>query len=85
MKNPRAGSATLADESDARTGSLLVINVASHADVDAFAFAPAEPYKNNAGLLFLYGIAYARRSVEPCRSADKLREQLIARLSRAST
>ena len=41
------GGATLADDSDARTGSLLIINVRSRAEADAF--AAAEPF-NRAGL-----------------------------------
>lgn len=41
------GGATLADESDARTGSLLIINVPSRAEADAF--AAGEPF-GRAGL-----------------------------------
>ena len=37
------GGATLADDSDARLGSLLVINVPSRADADAFAGGNGTP------------------------------------------
>lgn len=52
------GGATLADESDARTGSLLVINVPSRADADAF--AAGEPF-NKAGLFSSYTVSRMRR------------------------
>ena len=52
------GGATLADESDARTGSLLVINVASRAEADAF--AAGEPF-NRAGLFSAYTVSRMRR------------------------
>lgn len=52
------GGATLADESDARTGSLLVINVPSRAEADAF--AAGEPF-NRAGLFSSYTVSRMRR------------------------
>jgi uncharacterized protein YciI len=52
------GGATLADKSDARTGSLLVINVPSRADADAF--AAGEPF-NKAGLFSSYTVSRMRR------------------------
>ena len=52
------GGATLADESDARTGSLLVINVPSRADADAF--ASNEPF-NKAGLFSSHTVSRMRR------------------------
>lgn len=52
------GGATLADESDARTGSLLVINVPSRTDADAF--AAGEPF-NKAGLFSSYTVSRMRR------------------------
>ena len=52
------GGATLADESDARTGSLLVIHVASRADADNF--AAGEPF-NKAGLFKSYTVTRMRR------------------------
>jgi uncharacterized protein YciI len=52
------GGATLADGSDARTGSLLVINVPSRADADAF--ASGEPF-NKAGLFKAYTVSRMRR------------------------
>ena len=52
------GGATLADESDARTGSLLVINVPSREAADAF--ASNEPF-NKAGLFKAYTVSRMRR------------------------
>lgn len=52
------GGATLADDSDARLGSLLVINVPSRAAADAF--ASGEPF-NRAGLFRDYTVARMRR------------------------
>lgn len=52
------GGATLADESDARTGSLLVINVPSRADADAF--ANGEPF-HKAGLFVERTVSRMRR------------------------
>ena len=52
------GGATLADESDARTGSLLVINVPSRAEADRF--AAGEPF-NKAGLFRDYTVSRMRR------------------------
>ena len=50
--------ATLADDSDARTGSLLIINVGSRAEADAF--AAAEPF-NRAGLFREHVVTRMRR------------------------
>ena len=52
------GGATLADASDARTGSLLVINVPSRAHADTF--AAGEPF-NKAGLFESYTVSRMRR------------------------
>ncbi len=52
------GGATLADDSDARTGSLLIINVSSRAEADAF--AAGEPF-NQAGLFRDYTVTRMRR------------------------
>jgi uncharacterized protein YciI len=52
------GGATLADNSDARLGSLLIINVSSR--VEAEAFAASEPF-NKAGLFKEYTISRMRR------------------------
>ncbi|MEK9646786.1 MAG: YciI family protein [Alphaproteobacteria bacterium] len=52
------GGATLADDDDARTGSLLVINVPSRADADRF--ATGEPF-NKAGLFSAYTVSRMRR------------------------
>jgi len=52
------GGATLADDSDARLGSLLIINVPSRSDADAF--ADGEPF-NKAGLFKEYTVASVRR------------------------
>tara|TARA_R110000868_G_scaffold32036_6_gene116918 strand:+ start:8192 stop:8506 length:315 start_codon:yes stop_codon:yes gene_type:complete len=52
------GGATLADDSDARLGSLLVINVPSRADADAF--AGGEPFFR-AGLFKEHTVARMRR------------------------
>lgn len=52
------GGATLADDSDARLGSLLVINVPSRSDADAF--ADGEPF-NKAGLFKEHTVARMRR------------------------
>lgn len=52
------GGATLADDDDARTGSLLVINVPSRADADAF--AANEPF-NRAGLFKSHTVSRMRR------------------------
>lgn len=52
------GGATLADDSDARLGSLLIINVPTRAEADAF--AAGEPL-NKAGLFSEYTIQRMRR------------------------
>lgn len=52
------GGATLADDSDARTGSLLVINVPSRAAADAF--ADNEPFYK-AGLFSSHTVSRMRR------------------------
>ena len=52
------GGATLADDSDARTGSLLIINVGSRAEADAF--AADEPF-NRAGLFREHAVTRMRR------------------------
>tara|TARA_R110002110_G_scaffold30853_1_gene109128 strand:+ start:432 stop:746 length:315 start_codon:yes stop_codon:yes gene_type:complete len=52
------GGATLADDSDARLGSLLVINVPSRADADAF--VGGEPFFR-AGLFKEHTVARMRR------------------------
>ena len=52
------GGATLADGSDARTGSLLVINVPTRAAADAF--AQNEPF-NRAGLFKQHTVSRMRR------------------------
>jgi uncharacterized protein YciI len=52
------GGATLADDSDARTGSLLIINVPSRDAADAF--AAGEPF-NKAGLFSSYTVSRMRR------------------------
>lgn len=52
------GGATLADDSDARTGSLLIINVGSRAEADAF--AAGEPF-NRAGLFREHTVTRMRR------------------------
>lgn len=52
------GGATLADDTDARTGSLLIINVPSRAEADAF--SADEPFRK-AGLFSQYTISRMRR------------------------
>ena len=52
------GGATLSDNSDDRIGSLLVINVASRADADAF--AAGEPLRK-AGVFKEYTVSRMRR------------------------
>ena len=52
------GGATLDADSDARTGSVLIINVPSRADADAF--AADEPF-HKAGLFSQYTISRMRR------------------------
>lgn len=52
------GGATLADEDDARTGSLLIISVPDRAAADAF--ADGEPFRN-AGVFASYTVSRMRR------------------------
>ena len=52
------GGATLEDDSDARTGSLLIINVATRAEADKF--AANEPF-NKAGLFQQHTVSRMRR------------------------
>lgn len=65
------GGATLADDSDARTGSLLVINVPSRADADRF--AAGEPF-NKAGLFKAYTVSRVRRGQWNPAAAPKTAE-----------
>ena len=65
------GGATLADDSDARLGSLLVVNVGSRAEADAF--ASGEPF-NRAGLFAEYTVARMRRGQWNPAAAPKTAE-----------
>lgn len=65
------GGATLEDGTDARTGSLLVINVPSRAAADAF--AADEPF-NKAGLFVRHTVSRMRRGQWNPAAAPKTAE-----------
>jgi uncharacterized protein YciI len=65
------GGATLADDSDARTGSVLIINVPSRAAADAF--AADEPFRK-AGLFARYTVTRMRRGQWNPAAAPKTAE-----------
>ena len=65
------GGATLADEDDARTGSLLVINVPDRAAADAF--ADGEPLRK-AGVFASYTVSRMRRGQWNPAAAPKTAE-----------
>jgi uncharacterized protein YciI len=65
------GGATLADEDDTRTGSLLIINVPNRAAADAF--ADAEPFRG-AGVFSSYTISRMRRGQWTPDNAPKTAE-----------
>ena len=65
------GGATLADEDDTRTGSLLVINVQNRAAADAF--ADGEPLRN-AGVFESYTVSRMRRGQWNPAAAPKTAE-----------
>ena len=65
------GGATLADEDDSRTGSLLVINVPDRAAADAF--ADGEPLRK-AGVFASYTVSRMRRGQWNPAAAPKTAE-----------
>ncbi|NQV55281.1 MAG: YciI family protein [Rhodospirillales bacterium] len=65
------GGATLADEDDARTGSVLIINVAGRAEADAF--AENEPFRK-AGLFENITVTRMRRGQWAPENAPKTAE-----------